>query len=911
MVTKTSSRLSPRSSHGHSHSLSHSQSQSHRKSSRISTTPIAAPTRLPPSVGQALAPHDAGALRSPNIEGGAARTPSPSYFGLVADSTADPLDSAQGPKDNWSPPTSSLLSFGAASPMRLVIDSNPDFEAFRKQTETHNAFSLGHGNLSHFASSPALPPTRQNPELSRPGMEKHDTPPSPRLVSRLAGLDSTRIDVDDGRDSAYVSSSHTSQSSMNAPTFFDRPRQTSPANITPTLPPPQRNVLSHVDDKHPRLSLPQNRLDPSSPYRGGHARADTLPSSLEDGPNMISPEQLKDLLKHQSSSHFLLLDLRVFPQFSQSRIQGALNLCIPTTLLKRPSFNLQKLQDTFSNDSEKLKFSKWKEAKYIVVYDAFSSEKKDAISAINTLKKFTNEAWKGHGYILRGGFQEFSKTYAKLIDNRSTQDMQSSKINLSLGTLMPNAAPVAGGCMMPATENAANPFFGNIRQNQELVDGVGQMEIKSPEDFVHDNSIPLPRWLMKASAKEDHGKTVSEKFLRLELDEQSRMSKALSAGVNYGSPKPGSAEVQIAGIEKGGKNRYNNIWPFEHARVRLQGRPEGACDYVNASHVKASRSNKRYIASQGPLPATFEDFWTVIWEQDVRVIVMLTAETEGGQLKCHPYWSNGEYGPVKVKALSEKKMSLDPTKHRNSIDHHDHGRRRANTSNNTALSASALTSNSILSSYPLETPHVIVRKFSLSHAAHPFSPIREITQVHYSSWPDFGAPAKPSELLRLIELSNAMQRSASSATKSTRSEDPENDQAVRPMLVHCSAGCGRTGTFCTIDSVIDMLKRQRKDISSGVAPMDTAPIGGDYMSQGKDSSEPDQDWIFDQDLDLVQKTVEDFRGQRLSMVQSLRQYCLCYETILEWISQQYLGSGSRPSRERSGSDGGYSQRSSS
>lgn len=712
------------------------------------------------------------------------------------------------------------------------------------------------------------------------------------------------MDLDGGRDSAYVSK-RTSETSMNAPSFFDIPRQASPARMT--MSPVQRNVLSRLDDRHPRLSLPQNKADPPSPSLKApktfqNQRADTLPSALEDGPVLITPAQLRDMIDHLPSSQFLLLDLRVFPQFSQSRIQDALNLCIPTTLLKRPSFNLQKLQDTFTSDAEKERFAQWKTARYIVVYDAFSSEKKDAISAVNTLKKFDNEGWKGHAYILRGGFQEFSKTFPKLIDNRTSQEMQSSKICLSLGTKMPEVAPVAGGCAMPAMENAANPFFSNIRQNQDLIGGVGQMDIKIPEELGPDATQILPRWLSEAAAKEDHGKKVADKFLHLELAEQSRMTKALSSGVSYGTPGPDHKDVQIAGIEKGSKNRYNNIWPFEHARVRIQGRPKGACDYVNASHIKSQRSNKRYIASQGPLPATFEDFWSVIWDQDVRVIVMLTAEKEGGQLKCHPYWSSNDYGPLKLKNLSEKRVSLDFKKHRTPSTHHDAsaGRRRANTTTD-AAAASPLSTT--------EPPHAIVRKFTLSHAAHPFSPLREITQVHYSSWPDFGAPASPAQLLALVELSNQVQRASSSATAS-RSSDPENDSSARPILVHCSAGCGRTGTFCTIDAVIDMLKRQRKEIKSGVTPMDFAPSShgnegseGDYMSKGKADSE----WVFDQELDLVYKTVEDFRGQRLSMVQSLRQYVLCYETVLEWIAQQTLGGikiAGASGRERSGSDGG-------
>ena len=322
---------------------------------------------------------------------------------------------------------------------------------------------------------------------------------------------------------------------------------------------------------------------------------------------MITVAHLKGIIESVPSSTFLLLDVRVFPQFSQSRIKGALNLCIPSTLLKRASFNIEKLRETFTNDAEKERFAQWKNAKYIIVYDGFSSEKKDATSSINTLKKFTNEGWEGQSYILRGGFHEFSKVYPKLIDNCSSQDMQSStKINLTLGTKMPAVAPVAGGCAMPATKNAANPFFSNIRQNQDLIGGVGQMDIKMPEDLESKAATILPRWLLDAAEKADHGKKVSDKFYHLEVAEQSRMTKALSSGISYGTPAPDDRDVQIAGIEKGGKNRYNNIWPFEHARVRLQGRPEGACDYVNASHIKSSQSNKRYIASQGPLPTTFE-----------------------------------------------------------------------------------------------------------------------------------------------------------------------------------------------------------------------------------------------------------------------------------------------------------------
>lgn len=98
-----------------------------------------------------------------------------------------------------------------------------------------------------------------------------------------------------------------------------------------------------------------------------------------------------------------------------------------------------------------------------------------------------------------------------------------------------------------------------------------------------------------------------------------------------------------------------------------------------------------------------------------------------------------------------------------------------------------------------------------------------------------------------------------------------------------------------MDSVIDMLRRQRKEQRIGITPMEIDSV--DYMKRRNAPRSDDEDWIFDGDIDLVERTVEDFRRQRISMVQSLRQYVLCYETILEWLNQQMMGR-----RERSGSE---------
>ena len=675
-----------------------------------------------------------------------------------------------------------------------------------------------------------------------------------------------------------------------APSFFGLPRNESPINV-----PGLRSQISQFDDRHPRLSLPQNKLDPPSPSAKHHnERAETLPSSFKaDGPTMITSQNLADLLDEVAPQNILLLDLRVSPQFMQSRISGAMNLCIPTTLLKRASYNVQRLADTFTQEVEKSKFSQWREVSHIVLYDANSAQLKDAASSVNTLKKFTQEGWHGASYVVRGGFLDFAKKYPDLIDKSTANEAQNSgKTHLSIDSRMAGSMPVAGGCPMPTSKTAANPFFGNIRQNMDLIGGVGQMAIKHPAALTERLVEELPKWLREATDDNDKGKMVADRFLKIEKAEQQRMQRALSTHVSYGSPTVRSPDsIQVAGIEKGTKNRYKDMLPYDHSRVRLQNVPFGGCDYINASHIKAAWSNRHYIATQAPVPATFEvchgflhntiftfhltpgqDFWRVVWEQDARVIVSLTAESEGGQRKCHPYWLPDTYGPLRLKALSEKRVSLESSSKlspsskaqiTSPSDRPGVGRRRATNPLGVTLQDAASSPSS-------EIPHVVLRKLTLSHSAYPFLPLREITQLQYSSWPDFGAPAHPSHVLGLVEHCNAVIRSYA-GSEGQNSQLPAKD-GERPIVVHCSAGCGRTGTFCTVDSVVDILKRQRTAKS------------GDIDDENQDEMDIDQeDWVKQDDIDLVAKTVEDLRLQRLSMVQTLRQFVLCYETVLEWL----------------------------
>jgi tyrosine-protein phosphatase 2/3 len=614
MKTSRQPVSSPTPSHtSHSHAHSHTNAQAFRANNK-STTPMASPA-WPHSVGQShppkISPSTATRLSAHAQE-------SPNYFGLVVDQPTDPRDSSNMPRTNWSPPSSSIKSFAAALPQPIPLDANPEFEAFRRQADANSgaSFSLNGAHLPKAApGTPFSRPAAKGQPLLRPQIPRwhthgSDTGSEMSLPRPKPTRDfSSRMDVDADsnslHDSAYVSadSKRNSQASLNPPSLFNMPRQESPAQFDRTS--DSRTNLSKVEDRHPRLSMAQGKADHAgAEAQMSNARANTEPVKLETGtPTLLSPPQLREILEGPLKDSLLLLDIRVATHYVTSRIKGALNLCIPTTLLKRPSFTLRKLQDTFQSAGQQEEFAAWREKAYLVVYDSNSVEKRDAGAALNMLKKFTNEGYAGHACVLRGGFNNFEASYPYLVDHEASVSPSTSAPLALGGGQRPYIAPVIGGVTLPKSTNTANPFFANIRQNMDLADGVGQLDIAIPANL---KVSSLPSWLRMAADSSDKGKVVSDKFLGIERAEQSRMKNA------YSIFKPGPAgaddtdNVQLSGIEKGVKNRYKDILPFEHARVKLEGRPNGDCDYVNASHIKATRSNKRYIASQGPLPATFE-----------------------------------------------------------------------------------------------------------------------------------------------------------------------------------------------------------------------------------------------------------------------------------------------------------------
>uniref|UniRef100_A0A3Q1H3B0 protein-tyrosine-phosphatase n=1 Tax=Anabas testudineus TaxID=64144 RepID=A0A3Q1H3B0_ANATE len=229
------------------------------------------------------------------------------------------------------------------------------------------------------------------------------------------------------------------------------------------------------------------------------------------------------------------------------------------------------------------------------------------------------------------------------------------------------------------------------------------------------------------------------------------------------------------------KNRYTNILPYDFSRVKLMSmhNDEGS-DYINGNYIPGYKHAKEYIATQGPLPETRNDFWKMVLQQKSPIIVMLTQCNERRRVKCDHYWPFTDepvmYGEISVEMLSET-----------------------------------------------ESPEWIIRKFRLGYA----DETQDVLHLNYTSWPDHGVPT-------VNAIESILQFVLIVRQQANRTRDP--------IIVHCSAGVGRTGTFIALDRLMQHIREHEF-------------------------------------VDIL-GMVSEMRSHRLSMVQTEEQYVFIHQCVL-------------------------------
>eukprot|EP00729_Bicosta_minor_P002272 gene2272-3250_t len=254
------------------------------------------------------------------------------------------------------------------------------------------------------------------------------------------------------------------------------------------------------------------------------------------------------------------------------------------------------------------------------------------------------------------------------------------------------------------------------------------------------------------------------------------------------------------------KNRYKNILPFNYCRIKLEDvdkSVEGA-DYINASTItgEVEGPGNNYIACQGCLKATVPAFWQMVWEQNNRIIVMTTAVVERGKNKCAPYWPRPEE-PITYGDYTVTPHSGDD--------------------------------------FEREERDFFLRKMTLVKEG-TGEPGREIFQYHFKAWPDHGVPRNPDSVLDFLMIVNKQMGEIRAITP-----------ALGHVVVHCSAGIGRTGTFIVIDILLKLMEAKGHDVA----------------------------------ID-IQQTIHRVRGQRPGMIQTEGQYRFIYEAVAQHIGQRRI-----------------------
>ncbi|SGY61237.1 BQ5605_C007g04538 [Microbotryum silenes-dioicae] len=677
---------------------------------------------------------------------------------------------------------------------------------------------------------------------------------------------------------------------MNAPPMAFALRRPSPSTTSSASSVASTSSVTSVASSNGASLLSQST--------GLTSTGSAAPSKLTSVP----PSALLDIFVADESS-VLVLDMRTHTNYLSVHLRSSVNICIPSTLLRRPTYGIDRVSEGLPPDDQSI-FARWSSVPTIAVFDADSNFRPETSPTTSLLNKFDKAGtsaqllwvrggWAGlkkeivakgllnslleygpsgrpnspgseagatnEGGSSTGGVMEFSspsKKHARSVlqvrdlpiaafQQSSTQAfVQSGGVGgrptaesnpqndsgsehsrhgrsgsqgpgvikrMKSGYAPYSSSSSNNGRDGSSTDSGAdrrvatNPFFDNIRQNSEALSLSRMLENLSPVEF---DIIPahlrtrLPPFLSALTSLPpfERARVLAYQFYELESAERKRLQGALNWHANVqgkdGEHAHESAMYQkfgiSAGVELGGLNRFKNIFPYEHARVKLIRHASGATDYVNASHIQLAGSKRRFIASQGPLPSTYADFWQMCEQHHVGVVVMLTNLIENGREKCGRYWGPQPDDGWVVEATGGGQADKDDLAQNNPT--HVGGFFAMSNAEETKSKEAVQGESTVRRT-------ILVRHKSAVEAA---KPPRKVRHIHYRAWPDFDIPASPYELVELVhEVEDAQEAYKREVNWPADQDDP-------PIVVNCAAGCGRTGVFIIISTMLDALRQSRR-----------------------------------------------------------------------------------------------------
>lgn len=710
--------------------------------------------------------------------------------------------------------------------------------------------------------------------------------------------------------------------------------------------------LTALTPKSSRLSLEENYGNSRISMSNNLSQKIDLSTDEYCSSNLIKTKYTR--LNLEETDKFLLIDLTNHSLGSQlKKFNNLINLQFSSTLVRRPNFQFKQLIQTLDSLNQSELLRKINAFKKFIVFDNISKWNNCLISTFMLIKKLI---------VFIKELDEDSNIYFLEIDSRQWLDNEKlnsnhgKKTNLKLNIPLPSFRNV----YLNDSLSFANSFKkNNLSYSPDSVKKY--FKFSTPQN----KPKHVPVWLLKFNSNDENYQLlfyISEKFNILEKLELKRLQNCLHNDVDnkdghhikvkeedfyhfdnfkkldhlnnldYNSDNNTHIENDINlvgwlkdssdndfnsfdevetkmnnylmthGIQSFTKNRYSNILPYEHSRVKLEPSPaafdntinittdlisnvvnitktsnkldnsnitmkrrnsyfnqeengmnvksiigcsgqEPFSDYINANYLKLPQINPNfnYIATQAPLLCTLDDFWKVIISNKVKIIISLISDDELYLKKWDIYWNNGTLNKFQIEVNNVLENVCD-------------------------IQGCILR---IFNVRKLSNNSLSLKKIKAEESLD--NEIFTVYQLQYTKWID-SCGIVMEDFLKLYRIKNWLIYNSEEFIKQLNSDKKQHlvyttpsgfmnpSFSDPPILVHCSAGCGRTGVFITLDFLLNVLEDE--------------------------TNRSNRIDVWNVSVDLIFVIVNELRKQRISMVQNLTQYLTCYESILEYFSIQ-------------------------